>query len=154
MFTLIQPSIVHMLMMFLYLAHYMVHTTVAWNVGLEQQIIWTVDRTWIVLVDFSQISSKLWSDQWYLEWLLFDAALKEQSTLQKYFYICNALNSNQKFHINNHEITWYHRYREIIQITGGLPLRLHRKAGRSKLKCSDITSAIFILMQIIVSLER
>ena len=25
--------------------------------------------------------------------------------------------------------TWYHRYREIIQITGGLPLRLHRKPG-------------------------
>ena len=41
-------------------------------------------------------------------------------------------NSNQKFHNNNHDIyISYHRYREI---TGGPPLRLHRKpdskAGR------------------------
>jgi len=38
--------------------------------------------------------------------------------------------------------TWYHRYREIIQITGGPQLRLYRKqdskAGRRKPKCSEI----------------
>jgi len=54
--------------------------------------------------------------------------------------------------------TWYHRYREIIQITGGPTFRLQQKpdskAGRSKLKCSDITSAISILMLIIVSFQR
>ena len=42
--------------------------------------------------------------------------------------------------------TRYHRYREIIQISGGPPLRLHRKpnsnAGRRKLKCSDVTWAL------------
>ena len=35
--------------------------------------------------------------------------------------------------------TQYHRYREMIHITGGPPLQLHwkpdSKAGRSKLKC-------------------
>jgi len=50
--------------------------------------------------------------------------------------------------------TWYHRYSEIIQITGGLPLRLHRKpdskARKSNLKYSDGTSAISILTRIIV----
>ena len=54
--------------------------------------------------------------------------------------------------------TWCHRYMEIIQITGGPPLRLHRKsdskAERRKLKCSDITSAISRLTRIIVFLER
>jgi len=54
--------------------------------------------------------------------------------------------------------TWYHRCREIIQITGGPPLRLRRKpdskAGRRKLKCSDVTWAISRLTQMIVSLER
>jgi len=54
--------------------------------------------------------------------------------------------------------TGYHRYREIIQITGGPQLWLHRKAdlkvGRRKLKCSDFTWALSILMRIIVSLER
>ena len=44
--------------------------------------------------------------------------------------------------------TWYHRYRVIIQMTGGPPLWLHRKpgsnAGRRKLQCSD---AIFIPLQ-------
>ena len=53
--------------------------------------------------------------------------------------------------------TCYHRYREIIQITGGPPLCLHRKPDskveRRKLKCSDITSALSRLTQIIVSLE-
>jgi len=55
-------------------------------------------------------------------------------------------------------ITWYHRYRKIIQINGGPPLQLCQKpdskAGRRKLKCSDVTSAISILTWIIVSLER
>jgi len=41
--------------------------------------------------------------------------------------------------------TWYHTSREIIQITGGPPLRLHQmpasEAGRRKVKCSDITWA-------------
>ena len=40
---------------------------------------------------------------------------------------------------------WYHRYREIIQITGGPPLRLHpmpdSKTGRRKVKCSNVTWA-------------
>ena len=53
---------------------------------------------------------------------------------------------------------WYHRYREIIQIPGGPPLRLHRKldskAERRKLKCSDVTRAFSRLTQIIVYLER
>jgi len=52
----------------------------------------------------------------------------------------------------------YHRYREIIHINEGLPLKLHRKpdlkAGRRKLKCSDVTLALSRLKQIIVSLER
>jgi hypothetical protein len=55
------------------------------------------------------------------------------------------------------KFTRYHRYREIIQITEG-HLRLHwkpdSKAGRRKLKCSDVTWAISTLMQIIVSLEH
>jgi len=46
--------------------------------------------------------------------------------------------------------TWYHRYREIIQITGGLPLLLHwkpdLKAGRRKLECCDITWLISSLI--------
>ena len=54
--------------------------------------------------------------------------------------------------------TWYHRYREIIQITGWPPLWLHwkpdSKAGRKKLKCSDVKSALSRLTWIIVSLER
>jgi len=54
--------------------------------------------------------------------------------------------------------TWYYRYREIIQINGGPPLRLLRKpdskAGRRKLKCSDVTWALSRLTRIIISLER
>ena len=42
--------------------------------------------------------------------------------------------------------TWYHRYREINQITWGPPLQLHwkpdSKARRRKLKCCDITWAL------------
>jgi len=54
--------------------------------------------------------------------------------------------------------TCYHRYREIIQITGGPPLWLHQKpdlkAERRKLKCSDHTLVLSRLTRIIVSLER
>jgi len=53
--------------------------------------------------------------------------------------------------------TWYHRYREIIQITRGPRLRLHQKpdlkGGTRELKCSDIISALYRLIQIIDSLE-
>ena len=39
--------------------------------------------------------------------------------------------------------TWYHWYKEIIQISWGLPLWLHRmpdsKAGRRRVKCCDVT---------------
>jgi len=45
--------------------------------------------------------------------------------------------------ITNH--TRYHKYKEIIQITGRPPLPLHQmpdsKAGRRKFKCSDVTWA-------------
>jgi len=51
--------------------------------------------------------------------------------------------------------TWYHRYREIIQITGGPPLRLHRKldskAGRRNPKCSDVIWSLSRLTRIVVS---
>ena len=44
------------------------------------------------------------------------------------------------------------------QISGEPPLQLHQKpdlkAGRSKLKCSDVTSVLSRLMQIKVSLEH
>ena len=54
--------------------------------------------------------------------------------------------------------TWYHRCREIIQITGGAPLRLHwnpdSKAGRRTLKFSDAIWTLSRLTRIMVDLER
>jgi len=55
---------------------------------------------------------------------------------------------NKNFTILITNYTWYHRYnyyKEIIQIAGGSSLWLHQmpdsKAGRRKVKCSDVTWA-------------
>ena len=56
------------------------------------------------------------------------------------YVILITVTKNSAIIITNY--TWYHRYKETIQITGGSPLWLHRmpdsKAGRRKVKCSDI----------------
>jgi len=69
--------------------------------------------------------------------------LKGQFTLRKYLFkyvMPQTVTKNSTIIITKY--TRYHGYRYIIQITGGPPLRLHRKQDlkvRRKLKCSDVT---------------
>jgi len=90
---------------------------------------------------------------------LYGSHLKETVNRQNCFYKYAMLRTVTTYStIIIAKFTWYHRYREMIQLTGGPPLRLHRKphskVGMRILKCSDLTWALSRLTRIIVSLER
>jgi len=69
-------------------------------------------------------------------------AVHPQIIFRKYLTLITV---NKKFTIIITNYIWYRRYKEIIQITGEPPLRLHpmsdSKAGRRKVKFSDVTGA-------------
>ena len=125
----------------------------------------------IPIVLMTSINNYIW-DGWYFFYcililtlenlsviLIYCWYLKGRVHLQKIFLkyvLLRTVTKNTTIIITKY--TWYHRYREIIQITWGLPLRLHLKtdlkAGRRKLKCSDVTSALSRLTQIILLVSR
>ena len=99
-------------------------------------------RVFTDIFNYSQHKANSASDHPQSIWVssLIKGTVHPQKVFLKYVML-RTVTKNSTIVITKY--TRYHRYREIIQITGGPPLRLYwkpdLKAGRSKLKCSDVT---------------